>query len=71
MKSVFLCSPTNSTMFTSCCEVAICDDQSLCPRCREEVYPGQEATNHQRHVKRWDMAYGPTRRRLAAQKATS
>lgn len=24
---------TNSTMFTNCCEVAICDDQSNCPRC--------------------------------------
>lgn len=64
MKSVFLCSPTNSQMFTRCCEVAICDDQAFCPRCREEVYPGQEATNHQRRTKRWEMAFGPTRRAL-------
>ncbi len=23
---VHLCSPTNSTMFTDCCQTAICDD---------------------------------------------
>jgi hypothetical protein len=31
--------PTNSTFFTTCCKVAICDDQQVCPRCREDVYP--------------------------------
>lgn len=69
MKSVYLCSPTNSTTFTRCCDVAICDDQSFCPRCKEEVHPGQEATNHQCHVARWNMAFGQTRRAMAAQKA--
>lgn len=62
MKSVFLCSPTNSTMFTTCCEVAICDYESHCPSCGEEVYPGVDATEHERRVKRWEEAYGPHRR---------
>lgn len=61
MKSVFLCSPTNSTMFTTCCEVAICDDEARCPSCGEEVYPGVDATKHERRVKRWEEAYGPHR----------
>ncbi|WP_286920091.1 MULTISPECIES: hypothetical protein [Pseudomonas] len=66
MKSVYLASHTNSTIFTRCCDVAILDDQVLCPGCREEVYPGLDATNHQRRTARWEMAYGPTRRQLAA-----
>jgi hypothetical protein len=56
MPTVFLCSPTNSTMFTTCCEVAICDDQERCPRCKEIITPsGRNA--------RWDVAYGPHRER--------
>lgn len=39
MPSVFYCSPTNSTHFTTCCKVAICDDQQKCPVCKEDVYP--------------------------------
>lgn len=44
-------SGTNSTMFTTCCGVAICDDERHCPSCGEEVpYSPRE---------RWDMAmYG-------------
>lgn len=42
MPSVFHCSPTNSTHFTTCCEVAICDDQQKCPRCGKDVYPFYE-----------------------------
>ena len=57
MPSVYLCSPTNSTMFTTCCNVAICDEQENCPRCKERVEPqGRNA--------RWEAAYGPTRRAL-------
>lgn len=66
MTTVFLCSPTNSTMFTSCCDVAICDDESFCPLCKSEVYPGVKCSDHERRVKRWEMAYGPTRRRILA-----
>lgn len=39
MASVFHCSPTNSTHFTTCCQVAITDSEQRCPRCREDVYP--------------------------------
>lgn len=42
MPSVFHCSPNNSTKFTTCCKVAICDDQQKCPRCRKDVYPFYE-----------------------------
>ena len=30
---------TNSTFFTNCCGVAICDDQANCPRCGKEILP--------------------------------
>jgi len=63
MKQVFLSSPTNSQMFTRCCNVAICDDQALCPRCREEVYPGMECSDHERSKLRWSQAYGPIKRK--------
>lgn len=62
MKRVFLCSPTNSQMFTECCSVAICSDQARCPGCMEEVYPGEDCSAHQRQGSRWEMAYGPVRR---------
>lgn len=68
MIGVRLCGPNNSTIFTNCCEVAICDDEACCPRCKQEVHPGREATQHQRRVDRWNMAYGPYRRAAAARK---
>jgi hypothetical protein len=50
MATVFLCSPTNSTMFTTCCEVAITDQEQQCPTCRQEVLPfGRN--------ERWSVAY--------------
>lgn len=68
--SVFLCSPTNSTMFTSCCKVAICDDQQTCPSCKTDVYPFSEnmteqerreaaggCCNHNTRMARWNLAY--------------
>lgn len=39
MSDVYLCSPTNSQMFTTCCETAICSDEQKCPRCGIDVYP--------------------------------
>lgn len=39
MPSVFYCGPLNSTLFTTCCQVAICDDQQKCPRCSAFVFP--------------------------------
>lgn len=56
MPTVFLCSPTNSTMFTTCCKVAICDDQEKCPVCKEVVTPRSRRD-------RWEAAYGPHRQR--------
>lgn len=35
---------TNSTFFTKCCEVAICDDQKYCSLCGREVI-GSEIEN--------------------------
>ena len=53
---VYLDGPTNSTMFTTCCEVAICDHQDHCPKCGKEVFP-------KGHRARWEQAYGPIRRK--------
>ncbi len=39
MASVHFSSNTNSTFFTNCCNVAICNDQRNCPKCGVEV-PG-------------------------------
>lgn len=55
MATVFLDGPTNSTLFTTCCEVAILDDQEACPRCRQDVEPKGK-------LSRWETAYGPIRR---------
>ena len=52
--TVFLDSPTNSTMFTTCCEVAINDGQEHCPQCHLEITPHSAAG-------RWEAAYGPIR----------
>lgn len=52
--NVYLCSPTNSTMFTSCCHCAICDDQSNCPKCGKYVF-GWDFGNV--GAARWSMAY--------------
>jgi hypothetical protein len=58
---VHLDSPYNSTIFTNCCNVAIQDHQANCPSCKEEVYPGREATTRQRDMNRWNWAYGRQR----------
>lgn len=67
MAGVFYCSPTNSTHFTTCCEVAICDDQGKCPRCHTAVYPEDDPDNlkhtpHERRVARHNMSFGKARR---------
>ena len=51
--TVYLSGPNNSTMFTTCCEVAITG--ACCPRCLQEVLPLGD-------VSRWSAAYGPIRR---------
>jgi hypothetical protein len=46
MSGVFLSGHFNSTLFTSCCHVAICNDEDSCPKCGEEVpYTPKERWN--------------------------
>ena len=54
MPTVYHSSPTNSTFFTTCCRVAIGDDEARCPKCKEEIEP-------KGHRARWERAYGPVR----------
>jgi hypothetical protein len=42
MSGVRYSSLTNSTLFTDCCDTAICDHQQKCPRCGKDVYPFYE-----------------------------
>lgn len=46
---VFHANEFNSTFFTRCCEVAICDNQESCPGCGKKVIPAKE---------RWECAHG-------------
>ena len=47
---------TNSTMFTGCCGVAICDGQARCPACNHLVIGHDAATDHERGHVRWRFA---------------
>jgi len=47
---------TNSTMFTDCCDVAICDDERHCPKCGNPVIGYDADTNHERGKIRWAAA---------------
>jgi hypothetical protein len=49
-------SGTNSTMFTECCEVAICDNEQLCPRCKRKVIGWDANSSHERGQIRWGNA---------------
>lgn len=49
-------SGTNSTMFTECCQTAICDDQPKCPSCRRDVISHDAKSNHERRHIRWKNA---------------
>lgn len=49
-------SGTNSTFFTECCEVAICDDQRQCPKCKQDVVGHDASSNHERNLARWRNA---------------
>lgn len=52
MAGVFYCSQTNSTTFTECCQVAVCDDQSDCPACGEPVWPQSALGRHDAAMKK-------------------
>ena len=47
---------TNSTLFTECCRVAICDNQKNCPVCNRKVVGSNAKTDHERSVIRWENA---------------
>lgn len=47
---------TNSTIFTDCCRVAICDDQPNCPLCKQPIIGANALTNHERGKIRWKVA---------------
>jgi hypothetical protein len=47
---------TNSTMFTMCCETAICDDERLCPQCKRNVIGYDSESDHERGEIRWRFA---------------
>lgn len=47
---------TNSTMFTECCEVAICDDEPRCPSCKRDVVGHDAKSAAERHRVRWASA---------------
>jgi len=53
---------TNSTMFTQCCQVAICDDEGCCPRCGREVIGFDKSPDERRRI-RWDNATAHWKRR--------
>lgn len=64
MPTVKFSGPTNSTFFTTCCGSAICDDESQCPTCKQEITPRS-------YRGRWEVAmqtlYGAERlRRMRA-----
>lgn len=52
---VFHANEFNSTFFTRCCEVAICDDQESCPGCGKMVVPAKD---------RWESAAGNAHRAI-------
>lgn len=54
--SVYWHSRTNSTFFTSCCSVAICDDEERCPVCEHKIIGHDAAGNHSRRMTRWNCA---------------
>lgn len=57
MTYVHLSNPYNSTMFTNCCGVAICDDERCCPVCGRLVIGYDAVSNGGRRMIRWRYAY--------------
>ncbi len=47
---------TNSTMFTSCCGVAICEDEGCCPKCGSLIIGHNAESREDRRKIRWDYA---------------
>lgn len=49
-------SGTNSTMFTQCCDTAICDDQPNCPNCKRKIVGYNANSSADRGRIRWRFA---------------
>ena len=47
---------TNSTFFTECCGTAICDYETICPKCKRKVIGWEAVSSHERHHIRWRQA---------------
>lgn len=47
MSTVRYCSPTNSTLFSTCCGCAVCDDELVCPHCKQEIVPRSPRSRHE------------------------
>lgn len=54
---------TNSTMFTSCCDVAICDYEAVCPRCGNKVIGWDAECDYKRGRTRWEHATATWKRK--------
>jgi len=54
---------TNSTMFTQCCYVAICDDEPNCLGCGRKIRGWDAETRYERGRIRWRYATAHWKRR--------
>ena len=54
---------TNSTMFTECCQCAICDDEPNCPICKRKIRGWDAELRHERGMIRWRYATAHWKRR--------
>ena len=48
---------TNSTFFTECCGIAICDNEPNCPNCHRKVIGWDAESKEERGRIRWVHAY--------------
>ena len=46
----------NITMFTECCQTAICNDQIKCPSCGRKIIGAEAETDYERGQVRWRYA---------------
>lgn len=47
---------TNSTMFTECCNVAILDEEKVCPNCKKNIIGYDIEDEYRRGLIRWKNA---------------
>lgn len=61
MNSVYFCSPTNSTTFTTCCNTAIVEEE-CCPECGEKVEGYEESNGQVTKNNRFRIAFNKSKR---------